>query len=102
MTVNNKLKIAILAILSSQSLYAITFDPLQIQSAPGELLYAEMSFHQADSNARLEVSLATPDDLRMLGATHQPPAHLNFLHVVIIAVRVLSLLPLLAQCSILS
>ncbi len=78
MTVNNKLKIAILAILSSQSLYAITFDPLQIQSAPGELLYAEMSFHQADSNARLEVSLATPDDLRMLGATHQPPAHLNF------------------------
>ncbi|QER40648.1 FimV domain-containing protein [Acinetobacter suaedae] len=78
MTVNNKLKIAILAILSSQPLYAITFDPLQIQSAPGELLYAEMSFHQADSNSRLDVSLATPEDLRMLGTAHQPPAHLNF------------------------
>ncbi|ERS02253.1 hypothetical protein Q674_01855 [Acinetobacter sp. COS3] len=78
MTVYNKLKIAILTILSSQHLYAITLDPLQIQSAPGELLYAEMSFHQADPNAKLEVSLATPEDLVMIGATHQPPSALNF------------------------
>ncbi len=78
MTIYNKLKIAILTILSSQHLYAITLDPLQIQSAPGELLYAEMSFHQADANSKLDVSLATPEDLLMLGAAHQPPANLNF------------------------
>ena len=78
MTIYNKLKIAILTILSSQHLYAITLDPLQIQSAPGELLYAEMSFHQADANSKLDVSLATPEDLMMLGAIHQPPAALNF------------------------
>ncbi|MCH7335546.1 FimV domain-containing protein [Acinetobacter sp. NIPH 2699] len=78
MTVNNKLKIAILTILSSQQLYAITFDPLQIKSAPGELLYAEMSFHQADANSKLDVSLATPEDLRMMGAMHQPPSQLTF------------------------
>ncbi len=78
MTVYNKLKIAILAIISSQHLYAITLDPIQIQSAPGELLYAEMSFHQADANAKIDVSLATPEDLLMLGAAHQPPSSLNF------------------------
>ena len=78
MTIYNKLKIAILTILSSQHLYAITLDPLQIQSAPGELLYAEMSFHQADANSKLDVSLAMPEDLMMLGAIHQPPAALNF------------------------
>ncbi|MBH2030635.1 MAG: FimV domain-containing protein [Moraxellaceae bacterium] len=78
MTVYNKLKIAILAIFSSQHLYAITLDPLQIQSAPGELLYAEMSFHQADTSSKLDVSLATPEDLMMIGAAHQPPANLNF------------------------
>ena len=78
MTIYNKLKIAILAIFSSQHLYAITLDPLQVQSAPGELLYAEMSFHQADTNSKLEVSLATPEDLMMIGAAHQPPSGLNF------------------------
>jgi len=78
MTVYNKLKIAILTIISSQHLYAITLDPLQIQSAPGELLYAEMSFHQADINSKFDVSLATPEDLLMIGAAHQPPSNLNF------------------------
>ncbi|MCH7315063.1 FimV domain-containing protein [Acinetobacter sp. ANC 3882] len=78
MTVYNKLKIAILAIFSSQHLYAITLDPVQIQSAPGELLYAEMSFHQADANSKLDVSLASPEDLLMIGAAHQPPSSLNF------------------------
>ena len=78
MTIYNKLKIAILTILSSQHLYAITLDPLQVQSASGELLYAEMSFHQADTNSKLEVSLATPEDLMMIGAAHQPPSGLNF------------------------
>ncbi|MDX8270275.1 hypothetical protein SLK22_03265 [Acinetobacter pittii] len=78
MTVYNKLKIAIFTIMSSPSIYAITLDPIQIQSAPGDLLYAEMSFQQADPNANLQVSLATPEDLSALGVTHQPPGNLNF------------------------
>ncbi|EHU1480944.1 TPA: hypothetical protein PKT69_000586 [Acinetobacter baumannii] len=78
MTAYNKLKIAIFTIMSSPSLYAITLDPIQIQSAPGELLYAEMNFQQADSNTPLQVSLATQDDLNGLGVTHQPPGNLNF------------------------
>ena len=78
MTVYNKLKIAIFTIMSSPSIYAITLDPIQIQSAPGDLLYAEMNFQQADPNATLQVSLATPEDLSALGATHQPPGNLNF------------------------
>lgn len=78
MTVYNKLKIAIFTIMSSPSLYAITLDPIQIQSAPGDLLYAEMNFQKADPNATLQVSLATPEDLSILGVSHQPPGNLNF------------------------
>lgn len=78
MTAYNKLKIAILAIIASQNIYAITIDPIQIQSAPGELLYAEMNFRQADPTAQIQASLATPDDITTLGVVHQPPGHLNF------------------------
>ena len=59
MTVNNKLKIAILAIIASQNVNAIIVDPIQIQSAPGELLYAELNFHDADPNAPIQASLAS-------------------------------------------
>jgi len=78
MTVYNKLKLAILAIVASQNIYAINVDPVQIQSAPGELLYAEMTFRQSDINLPIEVSLASPEDLMSIGASHQPPGHLNF------------------------
>ena len=78
MTAYNKLKIAILAIIASQNLYAITIDPIQIQSAPGELLYAEMNFHQAEAHSQIQASLATAEDITMLGVTHQPPGNLNF------------------------
>ena len=78
MTAYNKLKIAILAIITSQNIHAITIDPIQIQSAPGELLYAEMNFRQADPTAQIQASLATPDDITTLGVVHQPPGHLNF------------------------
>jgi len=78
MTVYNKLKLAILAIVASQNIYAINVDPVQIQSAPGELLYAEMTFRQSDINLPIEVSLASPEDLLSIGASHQPPGHLNF------------------------
>ncbi|MBP7218677.1 MAG: FimV domain-containing protein, partial [Acinetobacter sp.] len=78
MTVYNKLKIAILTIITTPHLYAITLDPLQIQSAPGELLYAEMNFHHTNPNSKIEVGLATPEDVMMLGTSHRPPANLNF------------------------
>lgn len=78
MTIHNKLKLAILATLTSQSLYAITIDPIQIQSSPGELLYAEMHFRNADPQDAVQASLATARDLITIGATHQPPDHLNF------------------------
>lgn len=78
MTAYNKLKIAILAIIASQNIHAITIDPIQIQSAPGELLYAEMNFHQADPNTKIEAGLASAEDVMTLGAVHQPPGHLNF------------------------
>ena len=77
MTVYNKLKLPF-SPLCLRLLYAITLDPIQIQSAPGDLLYAEMNFQQADPNATLQVSLATPEDLSALGVTHQPPGNLNF------------------------
>ena len=76
MTVYNKLKIAILAIISSQSISAIILDPIQIQSGSGDLLYAEMKFSHADPNSKIEVGLA--DDLMSMGISHQPPGHLNF------------------------
>ena len=78
MTAYNKLKIAILAIIASQNIHAITIDPIQIQSAPGELLYAEMNFRQADANAQIQASLASASDITTLGVVHQPPGHLNF------------------------
>lgn len=78
MTAHNKLKIAILAIIASQQIHAITVDPIQIQSAPGELLYAEINFRNAAPDAAVQASLATPEDLISMGIAHQPLGHLNF------------------------
>ncbi|WP_374665456.1 hypothetical protein [Acinetobacter sp.] len=78
MNVYNKLKFAILAIIASQNIHAITLDPIQIQSAPGELLYAEINFRNADPNASIRAGLASAEDLISMGAGHQPPGHLNF------------------------
>ena len=78
MTTYNKLKIAILTIIASQNIYALNVDPAIIQSSAGELLYAELNFRQSDINTPIEVSLAKPEDLMSIGATHQPPGHLNF------------------------
>ncbi|HCK62847.1 MAG TPA: hypothetical protein DHW12_00650, partial [Acinetobacter radioresistens] len=78
MTVYKKLKIAVLAIMTSQTASAIIIEPIQVQSAPGELLYAEMAFSQADTDENMQVSLASPEDLASLGIQHQPPGHLNF------------------------
>ena len=78
MTVYNKLKIAILTIMSSQTISAITIDPIQVQSGPGDLLYAEMKFHNADPNAKIEAGLANADEIMSVGIANQPPGHLNF------------------------
>ncbi|WP_163121409.1 FimV/HubP-related protein [Acinetobacter portensis] len=78
MTTYNKLKIAILTIIASQNIYALNVDPAVIQSSAGELLYAELNFRQSDINTPIEVSLAKAEDLMSIGATHQPPGHLNF------------------------
>ena len=78
MNVYKKLKIAILAILASQNIHAITLDPIQIQSAPGELLYAEINFRNSDPNSALQAGLASAEDLIAIGTGHQPPGHLNF------------------------
>ena len=78
MNVYNKLKFAILAILASQNIHAITLDPIQIQSAPGELLYAEINFRNANPNASVHAGLASAEDLVEMGTGHQPPGHLNF------------------------
>ena len=78
MTVYNKLKIAILTILATQTIHAITLEPLQVMSAPGDLLYAEMNFSQANVSSNLQVGLATSEDLMGLGISNQPSAQLNF------------------------
>lgn len=64
--------------MAAPAAFAVNVDPVQVQSAPGELLYAEMYFRQSDTNTPLEVSLASTEDLILLGASHQPPEHLNF------------------------
>lgn len=78
MPVYNKLKIAILAILTSQNIYALSFDPIQVQSGAGNLLYAEMKFRNADPDSKIEASLAESQDLIHLGLSSQSPGHLNF------------------------
>ena len=71
MPVYNKLKIAIFTIISSQSIHALTLEPVEILSGSGNLLYAEMKFSNADANARIEASLAETQDLVRLGVAHQ-------------------------------
>lgn len=78
MTVYNKLKIAILAIIASQSVSAIQLDPIQIQSGSGDLLYAEMKFSNSNPNEKIDVDLASAADMIDLRLSHQPSGHLNF------------------------
>ncbi|WP_173911633.1 FimV family protein [Acinetobacter sp. Marseille-Q1618] len=78
MTVYNKLKIAILAIIASQSVSAIQLDPIQIQSGSGDLLYAEMKFSNSNPNEKIDVNLATAEDMINVRASQQAPGHLNF------------------------
>ena len=78
MTGYNKLKIAILAIMTSQTVNAITIDPIQVQSGAGELLYAEMKFSNSNPSDKIEAGLASADDIQNIGVATQTPGHLNF------------------------
>ena len=75
MIANNKLKLAILALLTTSVSHAITIDPVQIQSTAGELLYAEIHFRNAAPDQNIQVGLAEAEDLMSIGASHQPPGH---------------------------
>lgn len=74
----NKFKLTLFSCLVSQQSYALNLMPIDVQSTPGELLYAEIRFQHADVTQPLRVSLASVEDLRYLGVSHQPPGHLNF------------------------
>ena len=74
----NKFKLTLFSCLISQQIYALNLMPIDVQSAPGELLYAEIAFQHADPSQPLRVGLATIEDLNYLGIHHQPPGHLNF------------------------
>lgn len=78
MNFHNKFKLTVFSCLVSQQIYALNLMPIEVQSAPGELLYAEISFQHADPNQPLYVGLATAEDLNYLGVHHQPPGHLSF------------------------
>ena len=74
----NKFKLTLFSCLVSQQSYALNLMPIDVQSTPGELLYAEIKFQHADVTQPLRVGLASVEDLRYLGVSHQPPGHLNF------------------------
>lgn len=74
----NKFKLTVFSCLISQHIYALNLMPIEVQSAPGELLYAEIAFEHANPNHPLHVGLATAKDLNDLGVYHHPPGHLSF------------------------
>nr|WP_174506763.1 hypothetical protein [Acinetobacter sp. Marseille-Q1620] len=78
MTFYKKLKIAIFLGIYTQTIHAIVFEPLQVQSGPGELLYAEMPFKNSNTNQLLQVSLASNDDLSSIGIVQKIPGNINF------------------------
>lgn len=48
------------SLLLPTTVYAISFDPVRIDSSQGEPLYAEISFHNAQSKSPVNVSIAQP------------------------------------------
>lgn len=72
------LSFAILTIIASSSLHAVNVDPVQVQSSAGELLYAEINFRKTNPDNTINVTLATPEELKAINAVHNPPAGLNF------------------------
>ncbi len=78
MTIYKKIKIAILLGIYTQTIHAIVFEPVQIQSAAGELLYAEIPFKNSDMSNAINVALASDADLATTGLSQHVPGNLNF------------------------
>lgn len=74
----SRLKLILLCCCLSQPLHALYLEPIDIQSSPGELLYAEIPFGHAIPEQPLRVGLASEQDLNQLGVVHTPPGHLSF------------------------
>ena len=72
------LKLILICCSLSQPSYALYLEPIDIQSSPGELLYAEIPFGHAIPEQPLRVGLASAQDLNHLGIYHTPPGHLSF------------------------
>lgn len=58
---------------------ALILEPIKIDSSQGDPLYAEIPFHQANSQAPLQVSIAQPFEIGIAQATSPSKlAHFNF------------------------
>lgn len=77
MTIYKIIKIAILLGICTHS-HAIVLEQTQIQSAAGELLYAEIPFKNSDMSSAIRVNLASDADLTATGLAQRIPGSLNF------------------------
>lgn len=78
MHLQRQLQKLLLGLLISPAAFAITLDPVQVETTQGNLLYAEIPFRNAKVNEQLHVELASVEDLSQIGARHNPPNALNF------------------------
>lgn len=75
----NRLTFALLAAMAVQNTHAISLQPIEVLSSPGELLYAEIRFTGANTSENLNVNAASPADLASLGISENlSTEHLNF------------------------
>ncbi len=80
MPTHRYLQITLFLLMLMRSSYcaAILFDPVEIFSNPGELLYAEIAFHYAQPSDQLEISLADRDDLQAAQLPLQADPYIHF------------------------
>lgn len=75
----NRLTFALLVAMAVQHTHAISLQPVEVLSSPGELLYAEIRFTGANTSESLNVNAASPADLASLGISENlSTEHLNF------------------------
>ncbi|WLF83379.1 FimV family protein [Moraxella sp. ZY210820] len=75
----NRLTFALLAAMAVQNTHAISLQPIDVLSSPGELLYAEIRFTGANTSESINVSAASNADLASLGISENlSTEHLNF------------------------
>lgn len=75
----NRLTFALLAAMAVQNTHAISLQPIDVLSSPGELLYAEIRFTGANTSESINVSAASTADLASLGISENlSTEHLNF------------------------